>query len=339
MSKTDKTSRTAKTLRRAHPVVLTLYEGQEILDVAGPASVFNEANNQAGYQHYAMHYLCLAADGRVTTSAGLQMCGAPLRSMPRNPHTLLVPGAADVPLQQALVDTGLISTIRRLGQRCERLASVCSGTFLLAEAGLIQGRRVTTHWAGIQQLQARFPDLRVTTDGLYSRDGRTWSSAGVLAGVDMALAMVQEDLGAEVALNVARNLVVYLVRNGDQSQFSSALNLQVQGQDPRLTNLVGWLQNNLQHNLAVDDMAAEVAVSGRSLHRMCRNAFGKTPGRLLTDMRLDRARELLQCSGRPLKQLAAECGFATPSALSKAFTQKFGISPNRYRWQFQTDGP
>ena len=324
-----------KFMSKTANIAILLYPGIETLDLAGPAGVFSEANQQLGSKHYRLDYVCIEPEQRITSSAGLELIGCSPRQLPDSIDMLLVPGADTKPIIKAANNQKLISTIHSISSRANRIASVCSGAFLLGAAGLLDGRRATTHWAGIAALRRLFPETMVEDDGLYTRDKNLWTSAGVLAGVDMALAIVREDLGPDVSLRVARRLVVYLVRHGAQSQFSSPLNLQAAGNHSRLQQLIAWTQAHLSDPIGVTDMADYLAVSERSLHRHCNEVFGKGPGKLLTDLRLDRARELLQKSDSPLKQMARECGFASPAAMSKAFNHKYGVSPAHYRRMFQ----
>ena len=323
-----------KFMSKTANIVILLYPGIETLDLAGPAGVFSEANQQLGHEHYHLFYVCIEPEQRVTSSAGLDLVGCSPNRLPDAIDMLLVPGADTKPVLKAYNNHNLISTIKSISSHASRIASVCSGAFLLGAAGLLDGRRATTHWAGIAALRRMFPHATVEDDGLYTQDQNLWTSAGVLAGVDMALAIVREDLGPDISLRVARRLVVYLVRHGTQSQFSSPLNLQAAGNHSQLQRLIAWAQARLSEPISVTDMAEYLAVSERSLHRHCNEVFGKGPGKLLTDLRLDRARELLQKSDSPLKQMAHECGFASPAAMSKAFNHKYGVSPAHYRRMF-----
>ena len=321
----------------AKNVVIPLFEGVEVLDVTGPAAVFATANDEAGHSHYGLHYLCDEPRGWVRSSSDLELRGAAPSALPDTVHTLLVPGAEAEFLFRAMERSALLSTIAAAAKRSERCSSVCSGAFLLGALGLLDGRRVATHWAGEHELRTRHPDACVLQDRLFQRDGDLWTSAGVLSGVDMALAMVQEDLGAAVSLGVARRMVVFLVRDGGQAQFSAPINLQGRASDSDLGELVSWLQHNLREPVTVESMANRIAVSVRTLHRRCKIAFDMTPAQVLSELRLERARSFLHNASIPVKRIAFECGFASQAALSKAFAQRFGVSPTHYRQRFRAE--
>ena len=316
-------------------IVIPLYDGVVPLDITGPVGVFGEANNQLGHQRYAIFYLTPASRTTVVAAGGLELGGRGFEEMPEQIDLLLVPGADQGPLEKVLQDTAFKQSLITLAERSKRLASVCSGAFLLAAAGLISNNKVTTHWAGIRELKRRFPDLKVVDDCLYVNDGSLWTSAGVLSGVDMSLHIIKQDLGHDIALKVARRLVAFLVRPGGQSQYSSALAFQTRSSSNRLDELVAWMSNNLEQSISVTDMAGYLCVSERSIHRMCQDSLGMGPGHLLRRLRLDRSKQMLIESESPLKVIAERCGFSTPYALSKSFKKVFGITPNAFRAGFQ----
>ena len=317
-------------------VVITLYPGFEALDVNGPASVFSEVNRVLGDIRYQLSYVSLTTRRRFTAANGLEVIGTAFDQAPEHIDLLLVPGSDQHCLERILANRSAIRRVAELSDRCDgRVASVCTGTFLLAEAGLLNGKIVNTHWAGITELQRRYPRLQVKDDGLFSQDGHLWTSAGVLSGVDMALAMVAEDVGGDVALTIAQRLVVHLVRDGKQSQFSTPLALQAQSHHPPLAALVAFLQSRLQVATPVAQMADHLNVSERSLHRLCRDAYGKGPGQLYIELKLEHAKQMLREDAQPIKTIADECGFAGAAALSKAFGKAFGTTPGRYRASFR----
>ncbi len=322
----------------AKHVVIPLYPGVELLDVAGPAEVFTVANFESNSERYRVHYLCLEPQRRVRSSSGLEIGGKSLRAMPKTIDTLLIPGAESPQLLRALDDRRLLRALDTLAARSKRRTSVCTGAFFLGELGHLDNRRVTTHWAGIAELTNRFPAATVVQDSLYQRDGRVWTSAGVLSGVDMTLAMVRQDLGADIALQVARRLVVFLIRDGGQPQFSKPMNLQGRTDGLDLAELVSWLEARLSEHITVADMADRMSMSVRTLHRRCVETFNMTPARLLNELRLEHARYRLHAASVPVKHIAYECGFASQPALSKAFTQRFGVAPSRYRENFRDLG-
>lgn len=321
--------------QNAKHVVIVLYRGVELLDVAGPAEVFAVANFESGLDYYRVHYLCLEPQRWLRASSGLEIRGKSLAAIPKAIDTLLVPGAETPSLLRALEDEKLLRAVDRLAARATRRTSVCSGAFFLGKLGYLDGRRVTTHWAAIRELARRHPAATVVQDSLYQQDGKVWTSAGVLSGVDMTLAMVRKDLGADIALQVARRLVVYLIRDGGQPQFSAPMNLQSRASGLDLGELVSWLEARLSEPVTVAAMAERMAVSVRTLHRRCLDAFDMTPARLLNELRLEHARARLHTPNVPVKRIAYECGFGSQPALSKAFTQRFGVAPSRYRENFR----
>ena len=333
-------SQTAKTrLCPVRNVVIPLYEGCTLLDVAGPSEALQQANRAArtaaiNGQPYKLHFLVCGPSDWVTSSVGLPLKGMSLDEMPGSIDTLLIPGAGETALTAALANTVLLDSLRTLLPRCRRQASVCTGAFLLAELGVLDRRRATTHWAGIATLAKRYPAVRVARDRLYERDGSVWTSAGVLSGVDMALALIEHDLNRETAMATARQLVAFLVRHGGQSQFSAPITLQAQSESQRLGRLVAFLQERLDQPCSVTEMADQLAMSERTLHRRCKHAFGLTPAGLLAELRLEHARALLLQADQPIKAIARASGYATPSSLSKAFSERYGVAPTRYREHF-----
>ncbi len=311
-----------------------LYEGVQLLDVAGPAEVFAQANLETGREIYALSYVSNSLSGKVATSAGLTLHAEPLPDGRSRPHTLVIPGANYEALDSAVHDEVLIDWIARMSGISKRVVSVCTGAFLLAETGLLDGLQITTHWLGIDELRSRFPKTDVIADTLYVEQGGVWTSAGVLSGVDMALAIVSRDVGSEMSLRIARNLVVYLVRDGGQSQFSGPLNLQVKTEGSELVKLVSWLEHKLAEQITVDDMATYLATSPRTLHRQCKQVFSMTPANLLSELRLENARNKLHDPNIAIKVVALECGFSNSSSFSKTFRNKYGVSPKGYRANF-----
>jgi transcriptional regulator GlxA family with amidase domain len=312
-------------------VVFLLYDGVQLLDVAGAAEVFAQANLLGSAPAYDVRFV--GGAGPLQSSAGLLLSGAPLASTPKLIHTLLVPGAVEQPLRRAITDPVLMKWLARTARRARRIASVCSGAFLLGALGLLDGRRATTHWSAVDELATRFPHTRVDREALFVEDGKVWTSAGVTTGIDLALALVARDLGPDIALGVARMLVLHLVRPGGQSQFSAPLAYQARaGGD--LARLVPWLEARLDSDVTVAAMASAMGMSERSLHRRCLNAFDLAPGRLLAELRFDRARTLLGDPDVPVSRVAARAGFSDPTAFSKAFARRYGASPTSYRRAF-----
>lgn len=305
----------------------------QLLDVAGPLQVFASANDLAAARGEAPPYAprVVAEDaGGVTTSSGLSLLAGPLPGEDEPVDTLVVAGGWGV--QAAMRDEALLAWVRARAARARRLASVCSGAFLLAAAGLLDGRRVATHWSRCAELGRRFPALRVEPDPIFLRDGMVWTSAGITAGIDLSLALVEEDLGRPAALGVARQLVVFLKRPGGQAQFSAALSLQDTGD--RFADLQGWMAGNLTGDLSLPALAARAGMSERSFLRHYRARTGLTPARAVETLRLEAARQMLTGTGRPLKRIAARCGFGSEETMRRVFLRHLAITPGEYRERF-----
>jgi transcriptional regulator GlxA family with amidase domain len=223
--------------------------------------------------------------------------------------------------------------VRRAAGGARRIASVCTGAFVLAAAGLLDDRRATTHWAFCGELAERFPNVRVERDPIYVRDGEVWTSAGVTAGIDLALALVEEDLGRDIALLVARWLVVFVRRAGGQSQFSAQLAAQTAERVP-LRDLQAWIGDHPEADLAVPALARRVAMSVRHFSRVFRAETGASPADYVERIRVETARRLLETSARSVEEIAAAAGFANPEALRRAFGRRVGLSPREYRARF-----
>ena len=303
----------------------------QLLDVAGPLQVFATANDLALLDCKPRPYeaVVVGAGDRVVTSARLELGTTPLPEPNEPVHTLVVAGGYGV--NAACRDEALMAWIGRRAAAAQRVASVCSGAFLLATAGLLDGRRAATHWARCAEFEARFPAVRLEPDPIYVRDGTVWTSAGVTAGIDLALALVEADLGREPALAIARQLVVFLKRPGGQAQFSAALTLQ--DKDERFDRLHGWIVENLRGDLSLERLAAQAHMSLRSFARHYRQATGRTPARAVEDIRIETARRLLE-QGVSVAQAGRRCGFGTEETLRRAFLRRLGASPQAYRERF-----
>ncbi|MGD9945969.1 MAG: GlxA family transcriptional regulator [Burkholderiaceae bacterium] len=304
-----------------------------MLDVAGPASVFNGANRALGQQRKTAFYkvaIASAEGGAVESSSGIVLETRPLAGLrAAEARTLLIAGAEREPLLRALGDPVLRAQVPRLAAKAMRFGSVCSGGFVLAALGLLDGRRVATHWDSCKPLVQTFPKVEVDPDALYVVDGRLWTSAGVTTGIDMALAMITRDLDASIAGEVAKRLILYARRPGYQSQFSPVLNAQVKADSP-FADLIGWMQSNLDAPLDVSSLAARTGHSERSFHRKFLAATGQTPARFVETARLDAARMLL-ARGLPLKSVAVQVGLFPPARFAEAFERRFGITPRLFR--------
>ncbi|UOE18953.1 GlxA family transcriptional regulator [Thermobifida halotolerans] len=314
-------------------VLIVLFEGVQSLDVTGPLEVFTGADryvaaNRSGVRGYEVVTASLGGTP-VRTSSGLRVApDADLAHVPV-PHTLVVPGGDGTRVPHS----ALVAWLRVHAHRAERLVSVCTGAFLLAEAGLLDGRRATTHWNHCASLAARFPRIRVDPDPIFVRDGRVTTSAGVTAGIDLSLALVEEDLGREAALTVARHLVVFLRRPGGQAQFSSQLQAQTARREP-LRELQGWINDHPGADLSVEALAERAGLSPRQFARVFTAETGVTPGRYVDRIRLEAARRLLEDSTDGIARIARRCGYGTPEAMRRAFLRALDVSPAEYRRRF-----
>ncbi|UYB38847.1 GlxA family transcriptional regulator [Streptomyces sp. Je 1-4] len=313
-------------------VLVVLFDGVQALDVCGPVDVFNGAA-QAMPGAYRIRTASL--DGApVRTTSGLTLVPDLALTAAATPHTLLVPGGQGT----RIPDPRLIDWLRDHAPRARRKVSVCSGALLLAEAGLLDGRRATTHWMLCGTLAERFPEVRVEPEPIYVRDGDLATSAGVTAGIDLALALVEEDLGRDLALTIARHLVVFLRRPGNQTQFSAQLAAQTAQRRP-LRDVQQWITEHPEADLSVDALAERARLSPRHFARAFREETGMTPGRYVDRVRLEAARRCLEDTADGIEQVARRCGYGTPEAMRRAFLRVLGGSPAEYRRRFQPAGP
>jgi len=313
-------------------IAILVYDGVQSLDVTGPLEAFSIASRMApGVQPaYAIEIIAPAA-GTVTSSSGLRILpDRPYRQVRDGLDTLVVAGG-DV--QAALTDRALLRWLAAASRRARRVAAVCSGAFLLAEAGLLRGKRATTHWAAAALLARLYPDVTVTADAIFVRDGHLYTSAGVTSGIDLALALVEDDLGHAAALEVARWLVVFLKRPGGQSQFSSHLAAQAVAPGP-LHDLPEWIVGNLGADLSVERLAARAAMSPRNFARVFRRETRLTPAKFVERARLDAARRCLEDGGLGLEEVAARCGFGSAEHMRRTFQRHLRIVPIDYRKRF-----
>lgn len=310
-------------------VLLVLYEGVQSLDVTGPAEVFTAAGAAAGRADAYRVSTAGRGGGPVRTIGGVRLLPDADLESAEAPHTLVVPGGEST----AEPDSAVVRRIGELAAGAERVISVCTGAFLLAEAGLLAGRRATTHWAYCGSLARRFPDVRVDHEPIYVRDGHIATSAGVTAGIDLALALVEDDLGRDVALQVARRLVVFLRRPGDQAQFSTQLSAQL-AKRPPLRDLQSWIAEHPDADLSVDALAERAALSPRQFARAFAAEVGVTPGRYVDSVRLEAARRQLEDTEDGVEQVARACGYGTPEAMRRAFLRALSVPPAEYRRRF-----
>jgi transcriptional regulator GlxA family with amidase domain len=304
----------------AHHVQIVLFDGVQSLDVSGPLEVF------AAARHYRISTASMDG-GPVRTSSGLTI--TPDGPLADAPDTLVVPGGGGTRQPQP----GLVRWLRDQADRPARIMSVCTGAFLLAEAGLLSGRRITTHWAYSDTLAGRYPDVEVDPEPIFVRDGRISTSAGVTAGLDLALALVEEDLGRDVALAIARGLVMFLRRPGGQTQFSAQLTAQVAHREP-LRDVQRLIAEHPDADLSVPALAAHANLSPRQFTRTFAAETGTPPGRYVDRVRLETARRLLEDTADGIAQVARASGYGTTEAMRRAFVQVLGVAPAEYRRRF-----
>ena len=315
-------------------VVVVAFEGVQSLDISGPVEVLARAGELAG-SPYAISVVTSAGTPVVASPSGLRlMADAAIAEIKAPLDTLIIAGGDGT--ADALTDHRLVAGIRRLARRARRVASVCTGSFLLAEAGVLSGRRATTHWGSLDALATRYPDVIVERDPIFVRDGHIWTSAGVTAGMDLALALVEDDHGADVALQTARRLVMYVRRPGGQSQFSAALQAQAADTAP-LREVQAYIAEHLHEDLAVDRLAQCAAMSTRNFSRAFAREVGVTPARYVESLRVEAARRLLHSTGRPVEDIASACGFGTPETMRRTFMRRVGVPPAEYRKRFQKE--
>ena len=321
---------------KIRPVGIVTYPGVEIIDLTGPMEVFAFAN--VGLQRsgvcsesaYPMQVIA-AESGPVTSSCGLQIIADKAYSDVQDGiDTLLIAGTPDVSC--LLCDPALQDWIRTIAPQVRRLASVCTGAFLLAESGLLNGRRATSHWDYCDWLARDYPAVTVEADRIFVRDGFISTSGGVTSGIDMALSMVEEDWGSELALMVARYLVVFLKRPGGQSQFSAYLTSEAT--HPDLKELQAWIVLHLMEDLRVETLAERMCMSTRNFARFFLAETGMTPAKFVELARMDAARHYLGSTKLSIEVVADKSGFADPERMRRAFIRQLGVNPQSYRERF-----
>ena len=314
-------------------IVLIGFEGAQGLDIFGPAEVFAAANRSLGSAKYRVTF---ASQGgkRVRSTSGIVLLTEPLaRVEPRRQDTVLVVGGESRAIRSALANAPLRAWLARAAKTVQRIGSVCSGAFLLAGAGILDGRRATTHWSVCRELGLYRPRVTVDADAIFVQDGHVWTSAGVTTGIDMALAMVEADFGRSIADSVAARLVVYARRPGFQSQFSETLLSQSRADEGLLRALQVARKSPARH-LDVGELANAAGMSRRTLHRRCLDELGATPAKVIERLRTEHARLLITTTQLQAKVVADRSGFENPARMAHAFQRTLGISPSAYRALF-----
>lgn len=327
----------AGTSRRKAPrqIVMLIYPDAHLLDISGPMSLFAACNDFAGFKAYEVSLVAPEA-GLVATSSGLQiMATRRIGSVLSGVDTLLIAGGIGV--DAMLAERKVISWLRRQAPHCRRVASVCSGALLLAEAGLLDGRRAVTHWVRCDHLTRDYPQVTVEQDPIFVRDGKFYSSAGISAGMDLALALIEEDLGAAVVADLAREFVLYMRRSGGQAQFSPALKAQ-NTQPGKIAAVQAWILSHLHLPLSVEDLAMRAAMSPRHFARRFADEAGMTPAAFVTAARVDAARQALAAGTENIDIVATRLGFGSAERLRRAFQRHLAVTPSQFRSHFQTSG-
>jgi transcriptional regulator GlxA family with amidase domain len=314
-------------------VLIVVVPPLRTLDLFGPLEVFNDANRL--YRGDPPYKVNIISGGNSRTV--LSHMATPVHTdltfrEYRGPvDTLLVAGVDSD--RQIRYERGFLDWLRDHCQRSRRFGSICTGALILAKAGLLDGRHAATHWNWCSELEQDYPQVTVERDPICVRDGNCYTSAGVTAGIDLSLALVEEDLGRSIALQVARMMLVFLVRPGGQSQFSATLAAQA-CENRRLADLVAWLPDNIRRSLDIDKLAQAVGMSPRNFARLFRQQVGTTPGKHIEDLRLEAARRQLESTSRTLGEVAAATGFASAEVLRRVFNRRLGVTPARYRASF-----
>ncbi len=311
-------------------VILVAFEGAQGLDVFGPAEVFAGVarhEDRAGYEVV----VASLGGGLVRATCGVALATRDLRRVrPRRGDTVLVVGGEEDAIRLAVSTAPLVAWLARAAKVARRVGSVCSGAFVLAAAGVLDGRRAATHWSASARLAAFRPQIDVDADAIYVKDGRVWTSAGVTTGIDMALAMVEEDHGRRVADAIAARLVLHARRPGFQAQWSEALVAQSEASST-LGPAIAWLRQNLRAPQYLGGLARRAGMSVRTLHRRCADEHGTTPAKLVERLRVEHARTLLATTDLGTKTIALRAGFGTAQRMARAFDRTLGVAPRDYR--------
>jgi transcriptional regulator GlxA family with amidase domain len=305
-------------------VAVLIFPDFQLLDAAGPITAFEEAWRETTPPAYRLRLIARVA-GPVASSSGVQMIAEPFADGPLD--TLIVAGGWGTRRASACAET--LAYVRAAASRARRVASVCSGAFVLAAAGLLDGRRATTHWARAAEFTRAYPQIRIEPDRIFIRDGAIWTSAGITAGIDLALALVAEDLGEAAAKRAAQQLVVYHRRPGGQSQFSALLD--TDRPRSRFSPLLAWARERLGEQLPVERLADRAAMSPRHFARAFTAETGTTPAKAVERLRLEAARERVESSAEPIEGIAAHTGFGDPERMRRAFLRAFGQPPQALR--------
>lgn len=313
-------------------IAFITFDGVKMLDITGPLQVFADANEVLGFEAYTTTLASLYG-GPVETDTGVSLNTRRLAGVGLDDAgTLIACGGKGV--HDACRDNRLIGAIRLAAQKCGRVAATCTGAFLLGASDLLDGRRCVTHWKDCDRLAEAYPQTQVDPDPIFIQDRGVWTSAGVTAGIDLALAMVEQDHSRDVAMELARHLLVYVKRPGGQSQFSEALQQQTRTASGRFGALHLWMKDNLVADLRVEELAKRVGMSPRNFARIYADETGQTPARAVEMMRIEAARIALEDPELTVKQVSVKCGFGSDERMRRSFIRQLGVSPQAYRNSF-----
>ncbi|WDZ75156.1 helix-turn-helix domain-containing protein [Ensifer adhaerens] len=322
----------AKTDERIRTVAIVLFDRTKLIDVTGPLQVFNDARAPSGSPAYSISLLS-ETGGPVVTDTGVALETLPFSHAASSPpDTLLVSGGQSA--LQAATSEALLGFLADMAGRCRRLGSICLGAFILARGGHLDGRRATTHWEDCAQFREAFPAIDVREDSIFEEDGGIWTSAGVTAGIDMALAMVERDLGRSEALRLARSLVLYVKRTGGQRQFSAALDQQMRSSTSRFDILLTAIRADLAADLSVPRLAQLAHMSERNFSRLFTETMGASPAQFIEELRVDAACDALQRGDVSVASAPFLFGFGNPERMRRAFQRRRGVSPSDYEARF-----
>jgi transcriptional regulator GlxA family with amidase domain len=317
----------------ARRVLIVAVPPVRTLDVFGPLEVFGDANrSRSDGPTYEINIISGGMDRDILTHLGATLRTDRTYGEYRGPvDTLLVAGFDGI--SKVRYEPKFLSWLKDRCGSSRRFGSICTGALVLAEAGLLDGRRATTHWNWCEELARDYPQVIVDPTPIYVQDGNCYTSAGVTAGIDLALALVEEDLGRSVALKAAQMMVVFLRRPGGQSQFSATLMAQISAKSP-LNDLLAWLPDNIRRNLPVKSLARRAAMSPRNFARLFQQEVGRTPARYIEDLRLEAARRQIESTAMNFEEVAVSCGFTSAEILRRAFERRLGVTPRQYRASF-----
>jgi transcriptional regulator GlxA family with amidase domain len=318
-------------------IALLVFPPVRELDIVGPLDAFSTANRLSGQRPlYEVTVIRTGSEHEIIGMSGLSLlCNQDYRSFRGEIDTLLVPGG--IGSEEGDPTEDALKWLRKAAAKSRRVGSICTGVFLLARAGLLDGRRVTTHWAFAGELETRFPKVRVDRTPIWIQDGNIYTSAGVTSGIDLSLALIEEDHGSSLALEVARNLVVFLRRPGTQAQFSVSLGSQT-GEKNALHELIVWIAEHLDKDLSVPVLASRTAMSPRNFHRVFTSTVGKSPARFVEELRVEAARRQIERTAKSLEEIAVHCGLGSADAMRRSFLRLLDSTPSEYRSRFRSSG-